>query len=164
MLDAPPLAPAATPNSRTPFRTRVLCFDSPLNGAGQDLGLEPCCYDVVRCGSLPEALDSAIGSHFDVYVVRGCALDGQGAEFYRWVRATHPWTPIVFYPGTRCGPCARKPLKPATVECINDAADPWEIEEAMARAARHAARSRAALVSASRNCEAAVSGFSSQVA
>src|SRR5262245_17037701 len=98
MIDASPLAPATIPTiptTRTPFRTRVLCFESSMSGAGGDLGLEPCCYDVVRCDSLSDALDSAGGSHFDVYVVRGCALDGQSAEFYRWVRATQPWVPIV---------------------------------------------------------------------
>lgn len=147
MLDIP-LTPAPKPVPRTPFRTRVLCFDPSPNAAGHDLGLESCCYEVVRSGSLSQALASAAESHFDVYVARGCVLEGESAEFYRSVRALHPFVPIVFYPGTRCGPCARKPLRPAAVECINDAAEPWKIEETMARAARHAASSRAALLSA----------------
>ena len=155
MFDEVPLVSATMPMARMPFRTRVLCFDSTLSGAGQDLGLEPCCYEVVHCRSLSEALDSAAGSHFDVYVVRGCALNGEYAEFHRSVRALHPCAPIVFYPGTRCGPCARKPLRATAVECINDRAEPWEIEDVMARAARHAASRRAALLSASRSCAVA---------
>jgi hypothetical protein len=50
----------------------------------------------------------AAESHFDVFIVRRCALDPESIDFCRHVRALQPCAPIVFYPGTPCGPCARK--------------------------------------------------------
>jgi hypothetical protein len=88
-----------------------------------------------------------------VFIMRRCPLDPESIDFYRHVRALQPCAPIVFYPGTPCGPCARKPLKPVSLECISHEAAPWEIEEVLARVARAAARGRAALLSAARYAE-----------
>ena len=95
--------------------------------------LEPCCYEVVRTGSLEEALRLARSAYFNLYLVSQGTFEDSGQEFCRRVRSFDQNTPILLSLEPAIKLDKQISRLAGAQECLHKSAEPWELEQAIVR-------------------------------
>ena len=114
------------------FKARILCVGAE---GTKDYGsaLEPCCYEVIRAGTLDEALRLAKGAYFNLYLISQGTFESSGREFCRRVRTFDQNTPILFSVESAISVDKQVTKRAGGQECIHKSAELWELEQSIVR-------------------------------
>lgn len=114
------------------FKARILCVGAE-GTCDYSSALEPCCYEVIRAGTLEEGLRLARSASFDLYLISQGAFEGAGREFCRAVRSFDQNTPILLSVESAIRLHKQMTRRAGAQECIHKSAELWEIEQAIVR-------------------------------